>query len=131
MNDIAANRKGVDAVVAELNKINGEDVAIGVTADVTKPEEVRSMVEESVQRLGPLTVMVANAGISGKVKPVLELTQAEFQQIVDVNILGTFHCYQAAAKQMIAQGPAKGPSGYRIIGASSIVAVKPPPMSAH
>ena len=89
------------------------------------------MVSETVSRLGPLAAMVANAGISGNVKPAVDLTEDDWRSVLDVNVIGTFNCYQAAAKQMISQGPTNEPLEYRILGAASIVAIKPPPMSAH
>lgn len=83
------------------------------------------MVEASVKELGPLTTMIANAGIA-QVKAVLDVTEAELRQVFEVNVFGTFNCYSAAAKQMIKQG-----SGGKIIGAASIAAMKSFPMLSH
>lgn len=86
--------------------------AIGVVADVSKPAEVESMIQQSVKRLGPLTVMVANAGIA-QVKPLLDVTADDVRQMFDVNVLGVFNCYSSAARQLIKQ---ETPG--RIIGAA-------------
>ena len=64
---------------------------------MTQPEQVQAMVARTVQDIGPLTVMVANAGIT-KVKGVLELTAEDVRETMDVNFMGVFNCYQAAAK---------------------------------
>ena len=128
VNDVSANQEGIDKLVKELNSTHGEGSAIGVAADVTKSSEVEKMIEESVQKLGPLTIMIANAGIA-KVKPILEVSDEEARQIFDVNYFGVWNCYTRAAKQMIKQGPvAEGTTGYKIIGCASIVAFKPFPI---
>ena len=100
-------------------------------ADVTKSAEVEDMIKETVDKLGHLSVMVANAGIA-QVKPVLEVTDEEVLNMFNVNFIGVWNCYTRAAKQMIAQGPVEeGQTGYKIIGAASIVAFKPFPLLAH
>lgn len=68
------------------------------------------MVSESASALGPVNLMVANAGIA-QVKGLLDLTEKDFQRMFEVNVYGVFNCYQAAAKQMIAQG-----GGGKILG---------------
>ena len=131
VNDISLNQEAIDSVVAEIVQHHGKDAAIGVAADVTQSREVQAMVDATVRKLGSLTIMIANAGIS-KVRSVLELTEADVRETMDINFMGVFHCYQAAAKQMIAQGPRKkSESGYRIIGAASIMAFKAQPLSTH
>ena len=131
VNDISLNQEAIDSVVAEIVQHHGKDAAIGVAADVTQSREVQAMVDATVRKLGSLTIMIANAGIS-KVRSVLELTEADVRETMDINFMGVFHCYQVAAKQMIAQGPRKkSESGYRIIGAASIMAFKAQPLSTH
>lgn len=89
------------------------------------------MIEKTVKELGPLTVMVANAGIA-QVKATLEITEEDVRRMFDVNFMGVWNCYTLAAKQMIAQGPVEeGSTGYKILGAASIVAFKPFPLLAH
>ncbi|KAE9403223.1 NAD(P)-binding protein [Gymnopus androsaceus JB14] len=65
--------------------------------------------------LGGLDVMVANAGIGGAYKPIIDLSVEEFEQVLRVNLLGVFLCYKYGAKAIIASGRPGG----RIIGASS------------
>jgi NAD(P)-dependent dehydrogenase (short-subunit alcohol dehydrogenase family) len=108
------------------NSSDARPRAIGVIADVTKASQVEAMIKETVEKLGPLTLMVANAGIA-PVKPLLEVTEDELNRVMDVNFKGVFNCYTLAAKQMIAQGDpqtAAGVAVYKIVGASSIVAFK-------
>jgi len=131
INDVSANKSGIDKLVSELNSTHGSGSALGVVADVTSSEEVQSMIKESVDKLGPLTVMVANAGIA-QVAPVLDISDEDVLRMFNVNFFGVWSCYTHAARQMISQGPVpEGSSGYKILGAASIVAFKPFPLLSH
>ncbi|CAE6510370.1 unnamed protein product [Rhizoctonia solani] len=72
------------------------------------------MVQKTVNELGGLDIMVANAGIVLGFTSLLEVTDENFDKVMGVNCKGTLYCYRAAAVQMIKQG-----RGGRIIGASS------------
>ena len=99
---------------------------IGIPADVTSPDAVEAMVRETVEKLGPLTLMVANAGVC-QTKPLLSVTESDIDKVFSVNLKGTFNCYTHAARQMIAQGDPQTVAGvrvYKIIGAASITAFK-------
>ena len=97
-------------VVAHIHNLKRR--AVGIVADVSQRSEVETLVQKSVDALGPLDVMIANAGIA-QVKPVLELTEHDVEHMFSVNLFGVFNCYQVAAKQMIKQGT-KG----KLIGAA-------------
>jgi NAD(P)-dependent dehydrogenase (short-subunit alcohol dehydrogenase family) len=81
-------------------------------ADVSKRTEVEALIAHTVKTLGPLNVMIANAGIA-QVKPALELTEQDVERMFSINVFGVFNCYQAAAKEMIRHG-----QGGKIIGAA-------------
>lgn len=117
INDIGANEALIEATVSEIKALGRE--SIGVVADVTKSSQVDDMIAKTVEKLGPLNVMIANAGIA-HVKSLLEVSEEEVRKVFDVNVFGVFNCYQAAAKQMLKQG-----GGGKIVGAASIVAFKP------
>jgi NAD(P)-dependent dehydrogenase (short-subunit alcohol dehydrogenase family) len=99
--------------------------ATGVVADVSKQSEVDDMVQHSVQELGNLDTMIANAGIA-QVKGLLELSEQDLKRMFEVNVFGVYNCYVSAAKQMIAQKTAG-----KLIGCASIVAFKPFPLLSH
>lgn len=82
INDIRANEAGSKEVVAEIRSIGRN--AFAYSADVSKLDEVKAMVEASVEELGPLNTMVANAGIA-QVKPLLDLTEQDLKRMFEVN----------------------------------------------
>ncbi|QRD05838.1 hypothetical protein JI435_132700 [Parastagonospora nodorum SN15] len=123
INDIQANKSGCDEVVKEIQKLGRKSFAY--TADVSNLKEVQGLVKSSVEELGPLNTMVANAGIA-QVKALLDLTPDDLSRMFQVNVYGVFNCYSTAAKQMISQG-----SGGKLLGAASIVAFKPFALLSH
>ncbi|KIX00222.1 uncharacterized protein Z518_10361 [Rhinocladiella mackenziei CBS 650.93] len=142
VNDIECNAARAHALVLELRQQHGNEAVIAVIANVTQQDQVQSMIDRTVKELDcELTLMVANAGVC-QIKDVLDLTPDDIKFVFDVNFLGLFNCYTLAAKQMISQSkravngetdgaPETSPWKYRIIGASSIVAFKPFPLSSH
>ena len=76
VNDISANQAGIDGTVGEIEKLGRK--AVGVVADVSKRAEVDNLVKKSVQALGNLDTMVANAGIA-QVKALLDLTEEDVE----------------------------------------------------
>ncbi len=123
VNDIGANADQLEGV-AEENRGTGRRAA-AVVADVSDSGEVERMVRRVADEFGSLDVMVANAGIA-QVKPLLEVTPEDFDNLMAVNLRGVFLCYQEAARQMIRQG-----GGGKIIGAASIAAHKGFAMLGH
>lgn len=73
---------------------------------------------------------IANAGIA-QVKPLLELTEEDMQRMFSINVFGVQNCFQASAKQLIAQGNCTPQSPGRLISAASIVAFKPFALLSH
>ena len=92
--------KDCEIVVDEIKKAGGE--AMAVKCDVTKKEEVDSMVKAAVKKWEKVDILVNNAGIC-QFKPFLELTEEEWDRTIDINLKGYFLCAQAAAKEMVKQ----------------------------
>jgi NAD(P)-dependent dehydrogenase (short-subunit alcohol dehydrogenase family) len=82
INDVAANKPGCDEVVKEIEGLGRK--AFAFTADVSNLQEVQGLVKASASELGPLSMMVANAGIA-QVKGLLELTEQDFKRMFEVN----------------------------------------------
>jgi glucose 1-dehydrogenase len=87
----------------EKIKAGGGD-GITVQADVSKEEEVISMLEQTIEKFGRLDVMVSNAGLQVD-SPFLEMTTKQWQKVIDVNLTGQFICIREAAKQFVKQSP--------------------------
>jgi meso-butanediol dehydrogenase/(S,S)-butanediol dehydrogenase/diacetyl reductase len=121
--DLPSMRSELEAVTDEIRAAGRRAAAIDV--DVSDASQVDAMVAATVEHLGRLDVMVANAGVAG-VAPLLEVTPEQFDWLMSINLRGTFLSYTAAARQMIAQG-----SGGKIIGAASIAAHKGFAMLGH
>ncbi|KAF5374570.1 hypothetical protein D9757_010182 [Collybiopsis confluens] len=117
VNDLKKNSKMVESVVDEIKALGRN--AVPVYADVSKYAQVESMVQTSVDALGPLDVMVANAGIA-QVQWAMDAKEADVQKLFEVNFFGVLWQDQVAAKQFIKQG-----SGGKIINCASIVAFRP------
>ncbi|KAJ7097563.1 hypothetical protein C8R44DRAFT_949078 [Mycena epipterygia] len=114
VNDLEGKSANLDTLVEEIQK-KGRASAKCV-ANVSEEEQVKEMVELAVQKLGRLDVMVANAGIVGRLNMhLVEVSSEEWDRVMNVNARGVFLCYKFAGIQMIKQG-----GGGRIIGASSL-----------
>ncbi|KAI1380509.1 hypothetical protein F4677DRAFT_407070 [Hypoxylon crocopeplum] len=122
VNDLSANQAGCDEVVKEIQDMGRK--ACTAIADVTKRDQVKQMVQTSVDKLGPLSTMVANAGIV-HVKPLLEVTEREFEHLFAVNVFGVQNCFAEAVGQMIRQGNCRPDSPGKLLAAASIVGFKP------
>lgn len=104
----------VDAAVAQCREAGA--AAEGFVVDVTQRSQVDAMVAGVKARFGRIDVLVNNAGITKDAR-LVKMTQEQFDAVIDVNLRGVFHCSQAVADTMIAQG-----SGV-ILNASSVVGI--------
>jgi len=110
--DYVGNPTTPQDTLDKINALGGK--SLGVKADVSDPNQVNSLIQQTIATFGRLDIFVNNAGIEKKFAFV-DYPFDEWQKIIAVNLTGTFLCSQAAAKQMIAQG-----GGGRIINISSI-----------
>lgn len=116
--DIAICYSGNESAAQEtiaLCKKHGVQ-AIYVKADVSNSEDVANMFSEIKSLLGPVDVLVNNAGIT-KDGLLLRMSEEDFESVVDINLKGSFLCTKAAIKDML-----KAKKG-RIINITSIVGV--------
>lgn len=92
-----SDAKGAAQTVAEIESFGGE--AFAVRANVGNSADVAAMFEEIVARSGQLDILVNNAGVQTW-KPLLELTEEEWDRVIDTNLKGCFLCTQLAARVM-------------------------------
>ncbi len=90
----------LETLEAELKTVGGRVLAL--PADVTDPTQVSQMVQQAVATLGHLDILVNAAGV-GVIRPFLELSLADFDRMMAVNVRGVFLVTQAVAAQMVQQ----------------------------
>ncbi len=113
---------GVEATAAVIRERGGRVVA--VTADVSRAEDVRAMVDAALSELGSLDILVNNAAIDNA-KPVAEMPLELWQEMIDVNLTSVFLCCRAVLPSMIERR--KG----RIVNLGSNLALKGGERLAH
>ena len=104
--------KRVDEAVEEVKAMGGE--AVGFTLDVTDRPAIDRMVDDVLARYGRIDTLVNNAGIVEDAQ-FKNMTEAQFDRVVDINLKGSFNCAKAVVRVMLEQE-----SGV-LLNASSIV----------
>lgn len=122
--------EGATVVVSDIDGAAAEQVAAGIpgathqTCDVRDEDQVRALVEETVERHGALHVMVPNAGV-GKPSPLVEMDLAAWREVTSVNLDGVFLAIRYAAPAIIAAG------GGTIVTTASVTALSGSPLIGH
>jgi 3-oxoacyl-[acyl-carrier protein] reductase len=112
---------GIEATVKEIDRRGGK--AVGVEMDVTRRADVDALVARATGDYGRIDVMGNIAGVRSD-GPVVDITDEEFERVLDINLRGVFYGCQAALRAMIPQG-----SG-NIINISSGIVDDPGPTMA-
>jgi len=114
------------ATQAELAAAHGSNGRVAAQpCDVTDEQQVTALVEAAIQRYGRIDVLVNNAGLGGTAS-VLDMTDDQWQRVLDVTLTGTFRCTRAVLKQMVAQG-----HGGAIVNNASVLGWRAQPGQAH
>ncbi|MBR2211184.1 MAG: SDR family oxidoreductase [Fibrobacter sp.] len=100
---LARRKEMVDAVAAEITKEFGVE-AIGISCDITDTDRVNAAVDEILAKFGRIDILINNAG-TGAVAPAEDITDAQFNGELNVDLGGTFKVSRAVAKK--AMLPAK------------------------
>jgi 3-oxoacyl-[acyl-carrier protein] reductase len=93
----ARSHEQVESIADELG-------ALAVTADVSKQDDVERMVRETETVLGPIDLLVANAGIANGSGALWESDPDEWWHVLEVNVLGVYHCCRAVLPEMLERG---------------------------
>ena len=118
----SVNSDGANETVAMITNAGGR--AIACVGDAAAAAEIASSAARTRKELGPITILVNNAGITG-FKRFEEITEEEMDRMMDINIKGPFLCTQAIIPDMVAA------NWGRIVNISSSSAQTGAPMMAH
>ncbi len=91
----------VDATIADIRALQapGQEDVLGIQADIRSSREVQAMFAKVISTFGRLDLLVNNAGVQTW-KPLLDVTEEEWDLVVDTNLKGCFLCTQQAARHM-------------------------------
>lgn len=132
---LAYGREGASVVINYLDSQTAADEttsqiralgqrAVSIAGDVAQAADVRRLVEAG-ERLGGIDILVNNAGIFPRVE-FLDMTEAQWDKVLDVNLKGTFLCTQAVAQQLVRRG-----RGGAVINLASGAAFRSSPRGVH
>jgi glucose 1-dehydrogenase len=118
--DLPGAQECVAAIVAAGSR------AIAVQADVSKEAEVQAMFARAKEEFGAIDILVNNAGLQSDA-PLTEMTLAQWQKVIDVNLTGQFLCAREAVREFKARGvrPEISCAAGKIICISSVHEVIP------
>jgi 3-oxoacyl-[acyl-carrier protein] reductase len=102
--------RGADVVISDVDESQAQSTAMEISelgrrseaipCDVSKRDQMDSLVQESVQRMGSLDIFVNNAGITAD-RLALRMTEEQWSKVLDINLKGTFFGCQSAARVMV------------------------------
>ncbi len=108
----AHSEAGANEIVQKITDLGRQ--AIAVKADVSKIDEIESMVETAWQEFGQIDILVNNTGVTERQK-ILDTTEKFWDRIMGINLKGGFFCMKAVAKKMVLKK-----NGGKIINIGSI-----------
>jgi NAD(P)-dependent dehydrogenase (short-subunit alcohol dehydrogenase family) len=126
-------KEGADVSLVDLSKTGIQETAqeiralgrraTAMQADISREDDVAGAVAETLDALGRIDVLVNNAAIAGPIGPLEQLSLAEWQRTLDVNLTGQYLCAKAVIPRMKEQGEG------RILNVASILGEKPTPFT--
>ncbi|WP_373514111.1 SDR family NAD(P)-dependent oxidoreductase [Persicitalea sp.] len=129
---LAFAREGAAVVVSDLNEESGQEStslieseggqSTFIRCDVTDPKQIADLVQSTLEKYGRLDIAINNAGIGGNIAKLAEVPEAEYRQVLDVNLGGVFFGMQQQIRQMLTQE-----SGGRIVNVASVAGLRAMP----
>jgi len=98
---------GADVVITSKDKTNLENAAkeiknsIAIVGDIRKKTDVENVVKNTLDHFGKIDILVNNAGILPKVKPLHEISEEEWNEVIDVNLTGQFRFTKAVIPHLM------------------------------
>jgi len=120
LNDIEGDK--LAATTTEFAAANLDGEALGVEADIRDGDQVVGLFDQTVERFGRIDGILANAGITGTRKPIAELDFDSWDEVMNVNLNGTFRVVMEGSRRLLAQG-----EGGSIIISGSSQGIRPLP----
>ena len=90
--------KKLDSAIEELGK------GMPIVADIKNEAEIKDGVKKIIERFGRIDILVNNAGIHPKIKPLHEIEESEWNNVIDINLTGQFRVTKAVIPHMIKNG---------------------------
>ncbi|MFZ0542286.1 MAG: SDR family oxidoreductase [Candidatus Sulfotelmatobacter sp.] len=107
-------KAGVKVVIAGRRELEGQETVdlvhsaggdgLFLKADVSKAAEVDAIIQKAVQRFGRLDIAFNNAGIEGTWVPIVNQSEKDWDQTIDINLKGVWLCLKYEIRQMLKQG---------------------------
>lgn len=97
-----SNQASANAVVEKIKSFGSN--AIAIQADVSKEEQVQAMFQQTIETFGTVDILVNNAGLQQDAK-FDEMTLAQWQKVIDINLTGQFLCAREAIREFLRRGP--------------------------
>lgn len=123
---------GAKVIIADFNKEEGQKVADAIQADggeatfievdVSNEEQVKNLVEKTVETYGRLDGALNNAALTPDDKQIAEMDMDYYDRLMSVDLKGVFLCMKYQLKQMVEQG-----EGGSIVNTSSVSGIRPQP----
>ncbi|MFP6806669.1 MAG: SDR family oxidoreductase [Pseudomonadales bacterium] len=93
-----------DAAVVEINEICGSEAAIAITCNIGYKEQLQSLVDQTREKLGPIEILVSNAGINPFYGPMSEISDEAFDKVMASNVRSNHWLCQMVSGDMIKSG---------------------------
>ena len=100
----ANDEEGANKIVESINNDDVCGTAIAIQTDVSKEDQVQAMFRKAIAHYGTIDILVNNAGLQ-KDAAVHEMTLAQWQTVIDINLTGQFLCAREAVREFLKRGP--------------------------
>jgi NAD(P)-dependent dehydrogenase (short-subunit alcohol dehydrogenase family) len=102
-------QQGANVVITARDETRLQDTAkelnvIGIAGDIKKTHDVENVVKKTLQKFGRIDILVNNAGIFPQVKPLHEISEIEWNEVIDINLTGQFRFTKAVIPHMMKNG---------------------------
>jgi glucose 1-dehydrogenase len=114
----SSNAQAATETLEKIKSLGGNGIIF--KADVSQEQEVKAMFVAAIDQFKRLDILVSNAGLQQD-SSFLEMTLAQWQKVIDVNLTGQFLCCQEAAKQFVKQHKESGAAGHSELAIGKII----------